>query len=99
VVIGGSVIGSLLPLPPSTPSAKEYYESVSPFKGSDVDIVIYGLEAEEFKQKVRYIYQHMKKVTQKEVYILKSNAQIVFVAHFPFRLVQINITYVKRYEI
>jgi hypothetical protein len=48
-----------------------------------------------FKEKVTYIYEHMKKVTEREVWILRSSIQIVFCAFFPFRIVQINLQYVR----
>eukprot|EP00026_Physarum_polycephalum_P004307 Phypoly_transcript_04325.p1 GENE.Phypoly_transcript_04325~~Phypoly_transcript_04325.p1 ORF type:complete len:691 (-),score=92.49 Phypoly_transcript_04325:63-2135(-) len=91
VVIGGSVIGSLLPIPGNyTP--EEYYTTHSPFKGSDIDLCIYGLNDEiAFTKKLVYIYERLTKQVKAEVHIYRSEFTIQFCALFPYRHVQITL--------
>jgi hypothetical protein len=145
-VIGGSVIGSLLPIPANPPPPEDatteeeatkqedaaneegetkkgnkkgnkkkkstkkelathdtspispeeqYYAFLSPFKSSDIDLCIYGLEGNDYTSKLTQIYRHLAtKVGKKKLKIYRSNTNVIFCALFPFRHVQITVTYV-----
>jgi hypothetical protein len=95
VIIGGSVVGSLLPIPPSSsPSAEEYYTNFSPFKETNVDVYIYGLKEYDFGAKVKSIFEFLKtKVAPNSLHIAKATDVIVFYS-YPHRHVQISLKYV-----
>lgn len=73
-----------------------YYQQLSPFKNSDIDICIYGLSEEETQDKIDQIYKYLQQYTKKPVDIYLAANQVVFTAYFPFRHVQISLKYVTK---
>ena len=113
VIIGGSVVGSALPIPtsprPAPPSASDnppppstspltpdkYYQKYSPFKASDVDLYVYGLDDVGFRRKLSAIFEFLKKkVAPNTLHLATSNALVVFFTDYPYRHVQVSLTYV-----
>lgn len=82
---------------PTTPmSLQDYFNHISPFKGTDIDIYIYGLDNIQFAKKVEYIHDHLKKLVGKEriVQVAQSSGQVVFIPYYPYRNVQIVVRYI-----
>ena len=76
---------------PVTPS--EYYAELSPFKGSDINLCIYGGDDVDFGAKLRYIFEHVQKMTGQKVQAIASGSRVIFCPPYPYRHVQIVLTY------
>lgn len=87
---------------PLSPSS--YYDSLSPFKSSDIDVCFYGLSEPAFNEKVERLFRHLEKKVQecdggereggRKVRIYRSSTNIILSALFPFRHIQISLVYV-----
>lgn len=91
VIVGGSILASLLPLPTTDNNIEEYYKTESPFKDGDINLCIYGnLSEDQFIQKLEYIHNYLATFTQHPISILRANS-IFLCPCYPFRHVQITI--------
>eukprot|EP00026_Physarum_polycephalum_P000952 Phypoly_transcript_00953.p1 GENE.Phypoly_transcript_00953~~Phypoly_transcript_00953.p1 ORF type:complete len:654 (+),score=95.87 Phypoly_transcript_00953:94-2055(+) len=88
VVIGGSVVASLLPVPEEYKDKKNLYFHEIAYPVSDIDIYIYGLDIEEFAKKVDRLYHHFTKVNG-EVLVVRSTFTVTFCSTWPKRHIQI----------
>eukprot|EP01112_Ceratiomyxa_fruticulosa_P018843 TRINITY_DN6083_c0_g1_i1.p1 TRINITY_DN6083_c0_g1~~TRINITY_DN6083_c0_g1_i1.p1 ORF type:complete len:771 (-),score=149.14 TRINITY_DN6083_c0_g1_i1:48-2360(-) len=96
VVMGGAVIGSLLSLPPHVQnnydSIVTYYSEESAFKGSDIDIYIYGLDKDATIAKIKQIHSLFEKFKEEHNLdlVVTSNDHIMTLSLFyPYRNTQL----------
>eukprot|EP01130_Rhizamoeba_saxonica_P015189 TRINITY_DN6771_c0_g1_i1.p1 TRINITY_DN6771_c0_g1~~TRINITY_DN6771_c0_g1_i1.p1 ORF type:complete len:674 (+),score=125.49 TRINITY_DN6771_c0_g1_i1:27-2048(+) len=89
VVIGGAITACLQPIPPKyIGNEREYFSSK--YKSSDIDLCLYNLGEDECTEKIREIYQTIKKSHPEEnVQIISNTESISFVRPPPFRMIQI----------
>lgn len=59
------------------------------FPGSDVDLFLYGMDAEEAKQKIIEIYDAVCEAVPFNVLCFRSAHTITMVSEYPFRHIQI----------
>ena len=104
VVIGGSLVGSLIPTENENETKnflteiRQYGRNhLSPFKSADINLCIYGVSNSKFTKKLKQIYKHLAKIVGKErkVKIYQSSESVYFSALFPFRHVQVKKVYVS----
>jgi len=94
---GGAVAGCLAPLPPDIasggPSAtrvkrrKYFHDTFLP--GSDIDLFLYGLNAQQAEDKLLEIYDAVQAANPYEIKAFRSTHAITLVSQYPFRHVQI----------
>eukprot|EP00026_Physarum_polycephalum_P000319 Phypoly_transcript_00319.p1 GENE.Phypoly_transcript_00319~~Phypoly_transcript_00319.p1 ORF type:complete len:1731 (-),score=444.64 Phypoly_transcript_00319:70-5262(-) len=91
-VAGGSVMAALLPIPEqydkNNRTRRQYYHNVA-YKSSDVDVFIYGLDAEQANKKMEEIYKHISDSLHVEAIAFRSQHAVTIVSQYPFRHVQI----------
>eukprot|EP00930_Biecheleria_cincta_P036665 TRINITY_DN25130_c0_g2_i1.p1 TRINITY_DN25130_c0_g2~~TRINITY_DN25130_c0_g2_i1.p1 ORF type:complete len:1765 (-),score=415.36 TRINITY_DN25130_c0_g2_i1:94-5325(-) len=94
---GGSVAGCLQPLPDKVQSSnwaearkkrRPYYHDEA-LPGSDVDLFLYGLTAEQAEKKMVEIYEAVQAANPYEVLCFRSAFAVTLVSQYPFRHIQI----------
>ena len=85
-VAGGMVLGALLSV-----EAKDAPNTVDQWKGSDIDIYVYGLDPVAANEKVRHIYDVFKANLPAEApcLVIRNSKTISFLTSYPNRRLQI----------
>lgn len=82
---GGAVLACALSLPDrmegNKVKATTFYREESPFRGSDIDLFLYGLSPEEASAKAKRVMQHMQKRAKGSVVLVRSEHCITIVAN------------------
>ena len=92
VVAGSAVVTALLPVPDEYRSSKKglrkyYHEIVAP--ASDVDLFIYGLDADQAIEKIKGIERCVKDALLTETTTVRTKNTITIASQYPTRHVQI----------
>jgi len=94
---GGAVAGCMSPLPKevlsddwavSRQKRRKFFHDVG-FPGSDVDLFIYGLDAQQAERKLLEIFQAVQASNLYEVICFRSAHAITLVSQYPLRHIQI----------
>lgn len=59
------------------------------FPGSDVDLFLYGMDAEQAKKKIVQIYDAVREAVPFNVLCFRSAHTVTLVSEYPFRHIQI----------
>jgi ankyrin repeat protein len=95
-VAGGAVLGSLFDIPQyqhinnqeNAQYTRDYYHNKM-YKGSDIDLFIYGLNEEDATEKIKEIYKAIQQFNPHNVICFRSVNTITLVSQYPYRHIQI----------
>lgn len=94
---GGAVAGCLTPVPAkyqdenwaeARKKRRTFFHDIG-LPGSDVDLFLYGLNAEQAEQKLVHIYEAVQAANPHEVICFRSAHAVTLVSQYPFRHVQV----------
>lgn len=92
-ILGGAINACLLPVPEKnkeTVLKRRNYFHNQKFKGSDIDLYIYGLNEEEAKKKLISICHYFEdKIPMCEIKYIRTCYTVTIVTRFPYRHIQI----------
>ncbi|CAM9343981.1 unnamed protein product, partial [Phaeothamnion confervicola] len=86
VAAGGAVLAAVMPTPPGP--LRTYYHTHQAYRGSDIDLFIYGVNEATATKKVVGIYNAVRR-TNSKVFAVRSLHTITIVSEFPCRKIQI----------
>lgn len=89
IVVGGAVVASLLPIPPSYQDRVRDYYHRHAFAASDIDIYFYGLDITQFSKKVHQFYLYLQRKNNGNVLVIRTPYTITFATQYPQRHIQI----------
>ncbi|KAG6906166.1 hypothetical protein DXG01_015516 [Tephrocybe rancida] len=92
VAAGGAVLGCLSPLSDANKESKrsirKYYHSVA-YPTSDVDLFLWGMDAEQAEKKIKQIYEAVRDSVPWDVTCVRTKHTVSIHSQYPYRSVQI----------
>ncbi|GMH44409.1 hypothetical protein BSKO_12361 [Bryopsis sp. KO-2023] len=89
---GGSVMACMQPLPAKhdvNNRARRRFMHDEGFPGSDIDLFLYGMDAEQARKKIIDIYNGVREANPFDVLCFRSAHTITLVSEYPYRHIQI----------
>lgn len=100
VAAGGSVSGCLQPVPPTRRHNRRLYFNHVYLPNSDIDLYIYGLDADSANKKITDIYEAICLACPHEVMCIRTVNAVTMISQYPYRHVQIILRlYSSPYEV